>query len=89
MADYTSRTLGQAEKPLIATSCVCTTYPHYVPLTLNYVSLWRTHAPFLAHCAPSRTSVEMFESRPTLCIKRAILKTEFGIPTEALLFRSY
>jgi hypothetical protein len=41
LADYTFGGLGQEGKPQIARYCVCTRYPHYVPLTLNCVTLSR------------------------------------------------
>jgi hypothetical protein len=39
LAHYIFQTPRQAQKREIATSCVSTRYPHYVPLTLNHVSL--------------------------------------------------
>jgi hypothetical protein len=41
LADYTFERVGQEEKAQIARYCVCTRYPHYVPLTLNCVTLSR------------------------------------------------
>jgi hypothetical protein len=41
LAYYTFGRLGQEEKAQIARYCVSTRYPHYVPLTLNCVTLSR------------------------------------------------
>jgi len=41
LPDYTFTGLGQGGKVQIARYCVCTRYPHYVPLTLNCVTLFR------------------------------------------------
>jgi len=48
LADYICKLPRQAQKRRIATSCVSTRYPHYVPLTLNHVSF---RAPRSAFCA--------------------------------------
>jgi hypothetical protein len=41
LPDYPFASAGQGEKVQIARYCVCTRYPHYVPLTLNCVTLFR------------------------------------------------
>ena len=72
MPDYTSRGAGQAEKPAIATSCVCTRYPHYVLLTLNHVSLfalprWSPVRPMplaAPHAAPLAVAARRRRARP-------------------------
>src|ERR1700733_16128448 len=63
---YTFTGLGQGGKVQIARYCVCTRYPHYVPLTLNCVTLFRraraAHRP--SPPAPMSARVEMQLKRP-------------------------
>jgi hypothetical protein len=56
LADYTFGSAGQAEKLQIARYCVCTTYPHYVPLTLDgehfFLGAAQSQPNLAAHSSP-------------------------------------
>jgi hypothetical protein len=64
LADYTFISAGQAEKVQIARYCVCTTYPHYVPLTLDCAHFFATPLKTAKFVGALLARVEMQLKRP-------------------------